>query len=234
MHVDAPVLLIFLALVAAAVAVPVLALRRVRALERQLSEVERRMPIVPAPDGVATSAEIAARLADIASALAGWREASASSTPPHTAEAGAEPLRERLREPFRRLGDDVRGLKDLALMFERWHQDMRALAERSRDMHDKNREFAAIVQQIVMLSLNATIEAARAGEAGRGFAVVAAQVRGLAGRSEALASSYSSSLDANDFATSSTFQDIQASGKLMMAALSGLELAVQQARQAVG
>ena len=81
MLVDAPVLLLFLALVAAAV----LALRRMLALERQLSDVARRMPAVPQPDGVATSAEIAAHLADIGSALAGWREASASSTPARTA-----------------------------------------------------------------------------------------------------------------------------------------------------
>jgi hypothetical protein len=228
MHVDAFVLCLVLVLVVS-LGLPAFALRRMRALERQLTDVTRAATAGADPGAASGAAEIAARLADIGTAPAGQRDA-----PLRAADEGAERLRERLREPFRRLGEDVRGLKDLALMFERWHQDMSALVERSRDMHDKNREFAAIVQQIVMLSLNATIEAARAGEAGRGFAVVAAQVRGLAGRSEALAASYSSSLDANDFATSSTFQDIQASGKLMMAALSGVEYAVEQALHAVG
>jgi methyl-accepting chemotaxis protein len=233
MHVDAFVLCLVLVLVVS-LGLPAFALRRMRALERQLTDVTRAATAGADPGAASGAAEIAARLADIGTALAGLRDAGQRDAPLRAADEGAERLRERLREPFRRLGEDVRGLKDLALMFERWHQDMSALVERSRDMHDKNREFAAIVQQIVMLSLNATIEAARAGEAGRGFAVVAAQVRGLAGRSEALAASYSSSLDANDFATSSTFQDIQASGKLMMAALSGVEYAVEQALHAVG
>jgi methyl-accepting chemotaxis protein len=142
-------------------------------------------------------------------------------------------LREQLRETMHSVTQEIQGLKDIALTFERWHEDMSSLVMQNREMHVKNREFASIVQQIVMLSLNATIEAARAGEAGRGFAVVAGHVRDLAARSEALSVSYSHSLDKNDATTTATFQDIQAGGKMMVAALSGLESTVRRLRAKV-
>lgn len=121
------------------------------------------------------------------------------------------------------LSQDAGQLKDIAIAFERWHQDMIALTQQNRAMHSKGDDLAGIVRQLIMLSLNAAIEAARAGEAARGFVVVAAEVRNLAMQAQALSQDISSNLHKNDLATTATFQDIQAGGKMMMAAISGLE-----------
>lgn len=119
-------------------------------------------------------------------------------------------------------------LKNIAVTFEHWHEEMTSLMAQNRDMHSKNDVFASIVKHIIILSLNAAIEAARAGESGRGFAVVADEVRKLAARAETLSKEYSNSLHKNDLTTTSTFQDIQAGGKMMMAALSSMESLVNQ------
>ncbi|WP_281282213.1 methyl-accepting chemotaxis protein [Aliikangiella marina] len=92
--------------------------------------------------------------------------------------------------------------------------------QHNRAMSDQNAQFSNIVKQIVILALNAAIEAARAGEFGRGFAVVADEVRSLALRSQDLSSSYQDNLHKNDILTTSTFQDIQASGKMIVTELS--------------
>ena len=107
---------------------------------------------------------------------------------------------------------------------------MISLMAQNRNMHKKNQEFASIVKHVIILSLNASIEAARAGESGRGFAVVAEEVGRLAARSEILSKDYSNSLHMNDLTTTSTFQDIQAGGKMMMAALSNMASMVNQLR----
>ncbi len=73
-----------------------------------------------------------------------------------------------------------------------------------------------------MLALNAAIEAARAGEHGRGFAVVADGVRALALNSAEVARQYQQNLDKNDLITTTTFQDMQASGNLIRTAVFGL------------
>lgn len=132
-----------------------------------------------------------------------------------------------------RLADEAALLKKVAVTFEHWHEEMNSLMVQNRDMHKKNQEFAAIVKHVVILSLNAAIEAARAGESGRGFAVVADEVRTLAFRSETLSKDYSNSLYKNDLTTTSTFQDIQAGGKMIMAAISGIESMVTQLRSRI-
>ena len=112
--------------------------------------------------------------------------------------------------------DAVTELSTLVSAFERWHSGMDKLMEHNGEIHRQNEEFYKIVNQIVILALNASIEAARAGEFGRGFAVVADEVRGLAMRSQELSESYQKNLSKNDVLTTATFQDIQASGKMVL------------------
>ena len=121
-----------------------------------------------------------------------------------------------LKEQLEVVHDDLRALTDLLVTFERWHESLTQLMEHNAEMHHQNQEFFNIVKQIVILALNAAIEAARAGEYGRGFAVVADEVRNLAMRSQELSESYKQNLNKNDFLTTTTFQDIQAGGKMIL------------------
>jgi methyl-accepting chemotaxis protein len=123
----------------------------------------------------------------------------------------------------RQLASEAARLKSLGATFERWHDQMTSLMTQNHDMHAKNQELSSIVRHVVIVSLNASIEAARAGPAGRGFAVVASEVRSLAARSEELSKSYRDSLHRNDLTTTSTFQDIQAGGKMIAASLASVE-----------
>jgi methyl-accepting chemotaxis protein len=108
------------------------------------------------------------------------------------------------------------------------------MMEQNREMHGKGEDLGTIVKQLIMLSLNAAIEAARAGESARGFVVVAAEVRTLAMRAQALSKELGRNLHKNELVTTATFQDIQAGGKLMMAALSGLEARINKLRTEIG
>jgi methyl-accepting chemotaxis protein len=131
------------------------------------------------------------------------------------------------------LTEEVTRLKELAVAFERWHQDMISLMSQNRNMRGVGEDLASIVKQLIMLSLNAAIEAARAGDSARGFVVVAADVRNLSLRAQALSKDLGKNLHKNDLLTTATFQDIQAGGKLMMAAISGLESMVGQLRAGI-
>lgn len=128
------------------------------------------------------------------------------------------------------IANEAARLKSLGATFERWHEQMISLMTQNHDMHAKNQELSSIVRHVVIVSLNASIEAARAGPAGRGFAVVASEVRALAARSEELSKSYRDSLHRNDLTTTSTFQDIQAGGKMIAASLSSVESLANQFR----
>ena len=122
-----------------------------------------------------------------------------------------------------KLADEAARLRGLAGTFERWHEQMISLTTQNQDMRAKNQELSSIVAHVSIVSLNASIEAARAGAAGRGFSIVASEVRGLAARSQQLSNSYRDSLNRNDLVTAATFQDIQAGGKMITAALATVE-----------
>ncbi|UXH79071.1 methyl-accepting chemotaxis protein [Roseateles amylovorans] len=123
------------------------------------------------------------------------------------------------------VAQDIGELMKIEQTFERWHHAMDALLSHNKGMHDKNGDFARIVRHMIIVTLNASIEAARAGESGRGFAVVAEEMRKLASDAAKLSQDYGNALHENDLITTSTFQDVQASGRLIMGALTGLELA---------
>lgn len=141
-----------------------------------------------------------------------------------------ETLKSGLLQRVESLSDEAAELKNVAVTFEHWHGEMNSLMEQNRHMRTKNQEFTSIVKHVILVALNASIEAARAGEWGRGFAVVADQVNALAVRSEVLSLEYGHSLRKNDLITTVTFQDIQASGKMMMAAFSAMDSKISQLR----
>ena len=144
-----------------------------------------------------------------------------------TAFDAAQAHNDDLLNQAKRIEHEAARLKQCSARFERWHEQMISLMSQNQDMHRKNHELVGIVNHVLMVSLNASIEAARAGAAGRGFSIVAGEVRALATRSQELSKSYRDSLDRNDLVTTATFQDIQAGGKMITAALGSVEALAQ-------
>jgi len=131
------------------------------------------------------------------------------------------------------MAQEVATLLGLVKTFERWNDDMNMLIRHNSEMRELNDDFATIVRQMVIVTLNASIEAARAGEQGRGFAVVASEMRNLATRAEKLSSDYRARLYENDLITTTTFQGLQAGGKMIMGTVIGLDLISKKTRAAL-
>jgi len=144
---------------------------------------------------------------------------------------GARTLKGQALQDCDRLGGTIDQLLGLIETFERWNDELNKLLTHNREMQSKNDEFSSIVNQVILVALNASIEAARAGEHGRGFAVVAAEVRELATRAGKLSKDYRSNLYKNDLITGSTFQDLQAGGKMIAGALNELRVLNAKTRQ---
>ncbi len=172
-------------------------------------------------DLVASIEQLNLRIADMQNEMKNDRQ--------NTATTQAE-FKEKHISMINELAEEAVRFRSLAVTFEHWHEEMASLLEQNSYMRTKNLEFAAIVKHVILVALNASIEAARAGESGRGFAVVADQVKSLADRSEILSKEYGNSLHKNDLITTVTFQDIQASGKMIMAAISGVDSKINQLR----
>ncbi len=151
----------------------------------------------------------------------------------HRMSQGSQSMKGQALQDCDRLGHTIDRLLGLIETFERWNDELNQLLLHNREMHSKNDEFAQIVNQVIIVALNASIEAARAGEYGRGFAVVASEVRDLATRAEKLSKDYRSNLYKNDLITGSTFQDLQAGGKMIAGALNELRLLNGKTRQTV-
>lgn len=132
-----------------------------------------------------------------------------------------------LRQQKLSVDRELKQIQELLITFERWDESMGILMKHNGLMRKKNAELAGIVKQIIILALNASIEAARAGEAGRGFAVVADEVKTLATQSRGLSENYAENLHKNDLITTATFQDIQATGRMILSALRGMQQSVE-------
>lgn len=142
-------------------------------------------------------------------------------------------LRGRLMSEHQNLKMDIESLLGMVKMLERWHDEMQAILANNRELKKQNEEFASINKKVVMLALNASIEAARAGELGRGFAVVADGVRDLALVSTKLGQEYKQNLDKNDLVTTTTFQDMQASGNMIRTAVFALNSSADKIRTTI-
>lgn len=123
---------------------------------------------------------------------------------------------------------EIAHLKSLVVAFDRWHDDMIYLTARTRDMNSKGDDLATIARHMIMVSINAAIEAASAGEVARGFVVVAAEVKAQAKQMTALSGDMSKELRKSELMTATTFQDIQAGGKMIVASLSSVEALAHQ------
>lgn len=138
--------------------------------------------------------------------------------------------RAKLRRQLETVTQTVAEIKTLAVAFERWHEDMIMMTKQSQCLTVMGEDLTLIARKMIMVSINAAIEAARAGGVARGFVVVAAEVKTQAQQVQELSAEIRKTLHHGELLTTATFQDIQAGGKLMMAAISGLDATLKQLR----
>jgi hypothetical protein len=124
-----------------------------------------------------------------------------------------------MSEQHRQVKNEIEQLLAVVNSFDRWNNGLHELVAHNGLMREQNNELAMLVKKIIIVALNAAIEAARAGEVGRGFAVVADEVKNLATRSASLSEAYEMNLRKNDVITTATFQDIQASERMVTSAM---------------
>ena len=206
--------------------------RGAQALAQQHAEAETRHDAVSAQADAQHRERSEQEKREFESLVAGLRDdlaqRSASEDEARAARAAVLEFKEEWGRQAASIATEAARLKQLAVTFERWHEQMISLMGQNQEMHSKNQELSSIVAHVLIVSLNASIEAARAGPAGRGFSVVASEVRTLASRSQELSKSYRDSLHRNDLITTATFQDIQAGGKMIIASLGGVETLANQ------
>lgn len=140
---------------------------------------------------------------------------------------------EKLRLITENLSADLDALKGLVNMTERWHDQLNKIIANNSQLRHKNKEFGSIVRSVDLLAINAAIEAARAGDAGRGFAVVADGVGSLSQSTANLSSQYLGMLEVNSLITTTTFQEIQASGNFIKTAMFSLNAASEKILQSL-